>query len=87
MSDSVQNSSMPPRHIPKSTLRLDTAAYLGLDLNSHDIDDTITLVVRARVKMKSASPHEKGELGAELAILDIQDKTPDRDRDETNRLV
>lgn len=87
MNDAIHNSALPPRNTPKPTLRFDTAAFMGLDMAQHEIDDDIFFVVRGRLKGKRSSEMEKGELGVEIIVLDIQDQTPRKERDETNRLT
>ena len=87
MSDSVQNSATPPRNFPKSTLSLDSASYMGLDLSNYDIDDDVVLIIRGRIKEKAVSMHEKGERSVRVAVIDVQDQTPREDRDITNRLT
>jgi len=85
--DAADNSSLPPRNFPKATLTVDTASYMGFDVAQHDIDDDVILVIRGRIKGKRAHPMEKGELIADIAVIDIQDQTARKDRDETNRLI
>lgn len=86
MSDGLLNSSLPSRNYPKASVKLDGAAYFSLDLDGADVGDEVVYVIRGTIKEKAQSHYEKDGRSITLLITDVQDQTPRKDRDETNRI-
>ena len=87
MSESIQNSALPPRPISKTRMEIDGPTYMGLDLAGLDVGDEVVYVIHAEVKEKAVSHSDKDERRIVLTVNNIQDQTPRSDRDLTNRIV
>jgi len=87
MNDSVQNSSLAPRPVNKSHMTIDGPTYMGLELHDLDVGDSVMYMVKGEVKEKRVNHDDKTERTIEIVVNYIQDMSPKKGLDETNRLT